>query len=171
MDLLSLQNLSYGVYVVASRSGEKLNGQIANSVFQVTSQPPQITACINKENLTHKFISESGLFSVTILSEEAPMAFIGKFGFKSGKDTDKFHDVKFKMGITSVPITLDYSVSYLECKMINSLDAGTHTLFVGEVVAAEKVSDGKPMTYAFYHEVKKGKAPKTAPTYSAASDG
>ena len=107
MDTRALHNISYGMYVVASRKGDKINGQIANTAIQVCSDPPTISVCINKENLTHDYILSSGAFSVSVLSKETPLSFIGRFGFKSGKDTDKFEGVNYKTGQTKAPIVLD----------------------------------------------------------------
>ena len=165
MDPKILHKISYGMYIISSVNGDKFNGQIANTVFQITSDPPTIAVSINKDNFTHDFILNSKVFTVSILSTEAPMIFIGRFGFKSGRDIDKFEDMDYKLGKTGAPIVLENSIAYLEAKVINSLDVGTHTLFVGEVVDAQALKDGEPMTYAYYHEVKGGKAPKTAPTY------
>jgi flavin reductase (DIM6/NTAB) family NADH-FMN oxidoreductase RutF/rubredoxin len=165
MDLRALYLCSYGIYVVASKKGDKHNGQIANTVFQVTAEPPTIAVSINKENLTHDFISESKVFTASIISTEAPMTFIGKWGFKSGRDTDKFEDTNYKVGTTGAPVVLDYALGYIEAEVVNTLDVGTHTLFIGRVVSCEIVGQGEPMTYAYYHQVKKGKTPKKAATY------
>jgi flavin reductase (DIM6/NTAB) family NADH-FMN oxidoreductase RutF len=165
VNVRTLFKISYGVYIVSSKKSNKLNGQIANTVFQVTAEPACIAVSINKENLTCEFIQDSKVFAVSILSENTPMEFIGKFGFKSGRDIDKFSDTNYKIGTTGAPVVLDYSVGYLECKVINSLDVGTHIIFVGDVIEAEILNDEVPMTYAYYHQIKRGKAPKTAPTY------
>lgn len=157
--------LSYGLYVVSSKKGKRFNGQIANTVFQITSKPPAIAVSINKENLTHDFIVESKLFSVSILSTETPMKFIGRFGFRSGREINKFESIDYKIGATGTPIVLENSIGYLEAEVINTLDAGTHVVFAGKVVDAQILKDGEPMTYAYYHKVKGGKAPKAAPTY------
>ena len=165
MNNKALWKISYGIYVVSSRKDSKFNGQIANTVFQITSEPPTIAVSICKTNLTHEYITTSKVFTVSILSQETPMQFIGTFGFKSGRNIDKFKDVKYKVGVTGGLIVLDYSIGYLEAEVINSMDVGTHTIFVGKVVDAEITSDKEPMTYAYYHEIKGGKAPKSAPTY------
>jgi len=165
MNTKALRNLSYGLYVVASEKQGKLNGQIVNTVFQVTSDPPTIAVSINKQNLTHEFISVSKVFTVSILSQETPLSFIGHFGFKSGREVDKLKDVNYKLGEAKAPIVLDHSVAYLEAKVINQLDVGTHTIFIGELVGADVLSEGDPMTYAYYHQVKRGTTPKTAPSY------
>jgi flavin reductase (DIM6/NTAB) family NADH-FMN oxidoreductase RutF/rubredoxin len=168
MDKIALQKCSYGMYVICSVKDGKMNGQIANTVFQVTSDPPRISVTINKENLTHSFIEASKVFTVSILSEDATMPFIGNFGFKSGREIDKFTGVKYRMGVTGAPVVLDYAVSILECKVVGGMDVGTHTVFIGETVEAEVLTKGNAMTYDFYHKMKGGKSPKTAPTYVAA---
>ena len=165
MNLKALHNLSYGLYVVSSKKGDRLNGQIANTVIQVTSEPPAVAVCINKKNLTHEFIAESKVFTASMLSRDTPLSFIGHFGFKSGRDVDKLKDISYKLGETKAPIVLDHSLSYLEARVINQADVGTHTIFIGEVVGADMLKEGEPMTYAYYHEVKRGTTPKTAPTY------
>jgi len=160
----AFHKISYGLYVISSKKGKKFNGQIANTVFQITSEPPTIAVSICKQNLTHEFIQESKCFSVSILSRETPMKFIGHFGFKCGRELDKFKEVEHKVGIAGVPVVLENTIGFLEVEVTGSADVGTHTVFIGKVVDAEIIKDKEPMTYAFYHEVKRGKAPKTAPT-------
>ena len=165
MEPKTFHQLGYGMYVVSSKKDKRFNGQIANTVFQITSKPPTIAVSINKKNLTHNFILESKLFTVSILSTETPMKFIGRFGFKSGREIDKFEGVDYQVGVTGTPIVLENSIGYLEAAVINTLDVGTHVVFVGKVVDAQILKDGEPMTYAYYHKVKGGKVPKAAPTY------
>ena len=165
MDLKALYLISYGMYVVGSRKGDKVNGQIANTVIQVCSEPPTISVCINKGNLTHEFIKDNKVFTVSVLSKETPLSFIGRFGFRSGRDTNKFEGVNYKVGETKAPIVLDNALSYMEAKLVSSLDTTTHTIFVGELVDAGVLKEGEPMTYAYYHEVKRGTTPKAAPSY------
>lgn len=165
MDFKALHKISYGMYVISSIKKEKLNGQIANTVFQVTSEPQTIAVSINKMNLTHEFIEESRVFTVSVLSKETPLRFIGHFGFKSGKEIDKFKDINHKLGVTGAPVVLEHSVAYMEIEVINIIDNGTHTIFIGKIIGAEVMTDDEPMTYAYYHEIKGGKSPKTAPTY------
>jgi flavin reductase (DIM6/NTAB) family NADH-FMN oxidoreductase RutF/rubredoxin len=165
MDFQALNSCSYGLYIVSSRKGDKYNGQIANTVFQVTAEPITIAVSINRDNLTHEYITESGVFNASVLSTDAPMTLIGKWGFKSGRDTDKFDGTEFKMGRTGAPIVLDGSLAFVEAEVIKSMDVGTHTIFVGKVIDCAMLSEGEPMTYAYYHQVKKGKTPKKAATY------
>ncbi len=170
MDRTTLHKLSYGVYIVCSKNKEKPNGQIANSLFQVTAEPPTIAVSINKQNLTHQCIDTCKTFSVSILDKGTPLSFIGTFGFKSGRDLDKFNNVAYRMSKRNVPIVTEHAIGYLEAEVCDKLDAGTHTIFVGTVVDAQKLSDDDPMTYEYYHKVKGGYSPKTAPTYESESD-
>jgi len=165
MDKNALRTLSYGLYIVSSFKGDKMNGQIANTVIQTTSKPYTIAVAINKENLTHECMIASGVFSVSVLSIDAAMKLIGTFGFKCGRDIDKFADLKYKIGVTKAPIVLEDSLACLEAKIIDKIDLSTHTLFVGEVVEAEVLAKGEPMTYAYYHDVKGGKTPQKAASF------
>jgi flavin reductase (DIM6/NTAB) family NADH-FMN oxidoreductase RutF/rubredoxin len=165
MNIKALQKLGYGVYVVTSTQGDRFNGQIANTVFQVTSEPPTVAVSINKSNLTHGFIKESRVFAASVLCQDTPLTFVGRFGFKSGRDTDKFEGINYKIGETGAPIVLDNAVSYLEARVTKEMDVGTHTIFVGEVVNADVISDEVCMTYEHYHQIKGGKTPKAAATY------
>jgi len=165
MEPKTFHQLGYGLYVVSSKKDKTFNGQIATTVFQITSKPPTIAVSINKKNLTHNFILESKLFTVSILSTETPMKFIGRFGFRSGREIDKFEGVDYQVGVTGTPIVLENSIGYLEAEVINTFDVGTHVVFVGKVVDAQILKDGEPMTYAYYNKVRGGKVPKAAPTY------
>jgi len=165
MNLKALYKLSYGLYVVSSIKGDKLNGQIANSVFQVTSEPPTIAVSINKENLTHQFIKESKVFTASVLRQDTPLAFIGHFGFKSGREIDKFKGINYKIGDTKAPVVIENAVAYLEARVIQQVDVGTHSIFIGEVVGADVISEEKCLTYEYYHQVKRGTTPKAAPSY------
>lgn len=168
MDKAAFYKLSYGLYVVSSRKDDLFNGQIANTVFQVASEPPTIAVGINKQNLTHEYIQASRKFAVSIISKSTPMQFIGTFGFKCGRDINKFENVKFRLGETGVPIVLDNAIAYIEAEVANEMDCGSHTIFVGQVRDCGILNaDEEPMTYAYYHEVKRGKSPKNAPTYQA----
>ena len=165
MNTKALQQISYGLYIIGSRKGDRINGQIANTVIQTSSEPPTVSVCINKGNLTHEFIKDSRVFTVSILSKDAPLSLIGQFGFKSGRDINKFEGINYKTGETKAPIVLDHTLAYLEVRVTKELDVETHTDFVGELVAAEILKEGEPMTYAYYHQVKRGTTPKTAPSY------
>ena len=170
MDKKALHKISYGLYVLCSKNVDKFNGQIGNAIFQVTSEPPTVAISINKKNLTHEYIKKSKVFTVSVLNQESPMSFIGTFGFKSGRDIDKLDGCKYKLGKNKVPLIIDYTLACFEANVINSIDVGTHTIFIGRVEDAEILTDDPPMTYEYYHKVKGGFSPKTAPTYSGAVD-
>ena len=165
MDVKALYKISYGLYVVTSKKNNHFNGQIANTVFQVTSEPPTIAVSINKNNLTHEFIEESRVFAASVLCQDTPLIFIGNFGFKSGRNTDKFEGVNYRIGETGAPVVIDNATAYLEARVKQEMDVGTHTIFIGEVVGAEVLTDEACMTYDYYHQIKGGKTPKTAATY------
>ena len=161
------RDLSYGLYIVTSGSEGRLNGQVVNTVIQVTSDPPRVAVIINKKNLTHEFILKSKVFSATVLEESTPMTFLGPFGFRSGRDIDKFSKVAFKEGITGCPLITEHALSVLEAEVMDQIDLGTHTIFVGNVVSSEILKKGAPLTYQYYHQVLRGKSPPNAPTYEA----
>ena len=98
------------------------------------------------------------------------MTFIGTFGFKSGRDIDKFKEINYKLGKTKVPIVLDNTLAYVEAEVINKLSCGTHTIFFANVIEADVLNKDSPMTYEYYHKVKGGFSPKTAPTYYSETD-
>jgi ferric-chelate reductase [NAD(P)H] len=165
IDFKVFRDFSYGLYIVASKDGDRLNGQIVNTVIQVTSEPPRVAVIINKKNLTHEMISKSLVFAACIIDESITMKFIGPFGFKSGRDVDKFESVKYKLGVTGSPMVLEYTLSALEARIINQIDLGSHTAFIADVVNTEIFKEGNPLTYRYYHENLRGKTPPNAPSY------
>jgi flavin reductase (DIM6/NTAB) family NADH-FMN oxidoreductase RutF len=170
MDLHALHKINYGLYVITSHHDGRNNGQIANTLFQVTSTPPTVAVSINRQNLTWEFINASRVFAAAVLCEATPLNFIGRFGFKSGRDTDKLEGLDYQTYETGAPVVLENATAWLEARVIKQLDVGTHTIFVGEVVGAEVISEEVCMTYEHYHQIKGGKTPKTAPSYIAADD-
>ena len=165
MNMKAIQKICYGVYIISSKMDGKINGQIANTAFQITSDPPTMAISINKQNLSHDYIMSSRVFSVSILSKEAPMTLIGQFGFKSGRDIDKFAGVSYVTDLTGAPMIKDWTVAAFEAKIHDMMEMPTHMIFVGEVVSAQYFKDAPLLTYADYHTIKKGKSPKTAPTF------
>ena len=168
MNKSAFYKLSYGLYVITSGKEGRFNGQIANTVFQVTSDPPTVAVSINKQNFTHEHISSSRRFAVSILEEGTPMTMIGRFGFKCGRDIDKFEGIGTRVGKTGIPIVTEHSVAFIEAEVVGEMDCGTHTIFLGRVVECDVLGTAQPMTYAYYHTVKGGKSPKNAPTYQQA---
>ena len=169
VDRKVFRDLSYGLYIVTSRMKDGMNGQIVNTVIQVTSDPPRVAVIINKKNLTHEFILKSKVFGVSVLEESAPMKFFGPFGFRSGRDFDKLSNIQFNEGLTGCPLVTEHALSILEAEVFDQIDLGTHTIFVGNVVNSEILKPGRPLTYRYYHEELKGKSPPNAPTYAPKS--
>jgi len=162
----ALFKISYGLYLVCSGDRKKGNGFVSNTVFQVTAEPPRFAACCNKNNYTAELIQKHGAFSVSVMDRDTSAETFGKFGYRSGKDFDKMAGLDLKYGETGVPIVMNESVAYLECRVVQTVDVGTHLMFIGELLNAEIIDDTKEaLTYLYYRQVKKGVAPKNAPTY------
>ena len=165
MDKNALNKLSYGMYVVGTKDENRFCGCIANSLIQITAEPPTIALSINHNNYTNKCIKESKEFSICVLGEKTNPLIIGTFGFRSAKDTDKFANTNYKV-INNLPICSE-SCAYLICKLINSVEMSTHTIFIASIEQCEILNNDTPMTYSYYHNIIKGKSPKNAPTYIA----
>ncbi len=158
--------ISYGLYIVSSGNESVKNGFISNSVFQVTAEPPQFAACCNKDNHTAEIIAATGNYTISVLHEETKKELIGQFGYKSGRDIDKFQEIEFSTGETGAPVVTEETIAIIECKVVQTFDVGSHLIFIGEVVSSEVLNEkGAPMTYSTYREKYKGVAPKNAPTY------
>ncbi len=163
MDNTALYNLSYGVYVITTWGEGKATGCTANSAMQITSTPATVAVSINHDNYTNKCIKDTGIFAVNILGENIDPIIIGSFGFRSGKDVDKFEGIE-PLVKEFTPV-LPQAMSYITCKVINTMETDTHTIFLGQVTDAGNLSKDVPMTYSYYHKVVKGSTPKNAPTY------
>jgi len=137
MNIKALFKLGYGVYVVTSKKGDRINGQIANTVFQVTAEPPQIAISCHKDNTSAKVIEQSKVFSISVLEKDTDAGLIGLFGYQSGNEEAKFDRVNYKIGETKAPVFLDHTTAYLEAEVVKNVDVGTHTIFIGKIVAAE----------------------------------
>jgi len=161
----AFRSMSYGVYIVSTLDGERPTGCVANSAMQITSEPATIAVSINHDNYTNSCIEKTGKFAISMLSEKSEPGLIGTFGFQSGKDINKFDGVEAieKEGISVIAD----SCGYVVCKVIDKMETSTHTVFLGEVIAADVLKQEEAMTYAYYHKVVKGKSPKNAPTYIA----
>jgi flavin reductase (DIM6/NTAB) family NADH-FMN oxidoreductase RutF/rubredoxin len=162
----ALFKITYGLYIVSSGDKNRGNGFISNTMMQVTAVPPKFAACCNKNNYTARLIKKTGVFSISVLNIATEAEMFGRFGYKSGKDFNKLDGMSVKYGETGVPIVLNDSIAFLECKLVKTVDVGTHLIFIGELVQADIIDDSKePLTYTYYRQVKKGAAPKNAPTY------
>lgn len=158
------RDMSYGVYVVSTMDGQRPTGCIANSIMQITSSPATVAVSVNHDNYTNGCIKDSGMFAFSILAEQSDPGLIGTFGFQSGKEVDKFAQVAYD-NVEGMPVVKD-SCGYVVCKVINTMETESHTVFLGEVVEGDVYDEAATaMTYAYYHKVVKGKSPKNAPTY------
>ncbi len=158
--------LTYGLYILSSRDGDKLNGHISNTVFQVTAEPSRIAVATHRDNLTTEYIHKSKVFAVSALQQEVDLEFLGPWGFKSGREVNKFQGINFKTGKTGAPIVLDKSIAWYECEVEQHFEVGTHVIFIGRVIDLDIIDDQKqPLTYSHYREVIKGVSPKNSPTY------
>ncbi len=165
MNKAALYNLSYGLYIIGAKDGQRNVGCVVNTVTQSTSNPVTLTVCINKDNYTNICIKQTKEFSVSILSEKTMESIFGIFGFSSSRDKDKFAEVPFDLTPSGLPYINEGVTGYLQCKVINSIDNFTHTIFIAEVTEAENLFKEPPMTYAYYHNVIKGKTPPKASSY------
>lgn len=158
-----LNYITYGLYIVTTAVGEKKNGLIVNTVFQVTAAPARVAISVNKQSLTHEMILKSRVFAAMPLEESTTLPFIGTFGFRTGRTFDKFAKVPFKTGFLGCPVVTEHTLSYMEAEVETTVDVGTHTLFIGKVKDAGVFQPGgRALTYAYYHDVIKGKTPAGA---------
>ncbi|GAB6393613.1 MAG: flavin reductase [Treponematales bacterium] len=170
MDLQALRNLTYGLFVVGTKDGGRLTGCVVNSAGQVGSEPPLVSVCINRGNFTSECVRKAGGFAVSILAEGCAFPVIGRFGFRSGRDFDKFDGVPHSLTPAGYPVLEEGTCGWLECALETSLDLPTHTLFVGRLTGGAS-APGMPMTYDYYHRVVKGKTPPSAPSFEKAGAG
>lgn len=152
MDNNAMFKLTYGLFVVTAREGEKDNGCIINTVSQVTVAPNRITVAINKQNYTHDMIMNTGIFNVSVLTEQSKFATYKNFGFQSGRDVDKFEKVSFKRAENSVVYLTEETNAYICGKVVEMVDLGTHTLFIADVTDARVLSEEASVTYDYYHK-------------------
>jgi flavin reductase (DIM6/NTAB) family NADH-FMN oxidoreductase RutF/rubredoxin len=158
--------ITYGLYIVSAKLDNKLNGFISNTVFQVTAEPAQLAIVCSKNNYTADMIKQSKAVSISALQKEVSQDIIAAFGYRSGKDFEKFSNYLYKTGKTGAPILLKDTIAWFECEIVQTLDVGTHIIFIGKVVDGEILNDTlEPLTYSYYRDVRKGKAPRNSPTY------
>ncbi len=151
IDMTALFKLGYGLYVITSKDGDKDNGLIVNTVFQLTDTPVQVAVTVNKQTYSHDMIMKSGAMNVNCLTNSAPFSVFQNFGFQSGRDTDKLLNVKFDRSENGISYLTDNSNAFLSLKVEKTIDLGTHTMFICTLTEAKKLSNEESMTYAFYH--------------------
>ena len=165
MKYKAFHKLSYGLYIVATKLEDKKAGYIGNTAFQITSSPAQIAISCHKNNATTSVILQSKVFSISVLKKESETSLIGEFGFMSSADIDKFRNIETITAKSGAPIVLNSTVAWFDCKVVNSVDVGSHILIIGEVLDSDVISGDEPLTYDYYREKYKMLAPKNAPTF------
>lgn len=151
MDKKAMYKLTYGLFVVTAKEGEKDNGCITNTAGQVTSTPNRISLTVHKENYTHGMIMRTGVFNVSVISEKASFGLFRHFGFQSGKTVDKFADFQAaKRTENGLLAVTEGTNAWLSAKVVQTVDLGTHTMFIADVTDAEVLSDEPSSTYAYY---------------------
>ena len=167
MDTAALYKFSSGLYVVSAATDDDYGACVINTGLQLTSQPLQVQVVVNKQNHTEGVIEKAGHFALTAITQEADMLYIGRFGFRTSTDLDKFDGIASERTVLGDPYTPECAACMLACEVVQTLDVGTHMIFVGEVKDAKVLSDAAPMTYAYYHGTLKGKTPPKASSYVA----
>ena len=151
MDKKAMYKLSYGLFVLTARDGEKDNGCIINTAIQAASEPNQLSICVNKANYTHDMIERTGKFTVSVLSEQADFELFKHFGFQSGRDVDKFTNFTgCARGADGLYYITEGTNSYISVTVDKTVDLGSHTMFIGEITDMAVLSDTPSTTYEYY---------------------
>lgn len=165
MDKTAFFTMPSGLYVVSAVADGLRAGCVINTAVQVTSAPPRISIAVNKENVTSGVIASAKAFALTVIDQTADMLYIGNFGFRTSSDYDKFAKYETHETALGMPYVPEHAAALFSCRLIDTVDVGTHLLFIGEVEDAERLSGEAPLTYDYYHKVLKGKTPPKASSY------
>ncbi len=161
MDKKAMYNLTYGLFVLTARLGEKDNGCIINTAGQVTSTPNRISITVNKDNLTHDLVKESGKFNISILSERASFDLFKHFGFQSGREVDKFDGyTACKRSENGLYYITEGTNAYISATVEQAIDLGSHTMFIASVDDMEVLASDPSASYAYYQSSIKPKPEK-----------
>lgn len=152
MNKKAMYNLTYGLFILTAREGDKDNGCIVNTAAQVTTEPNRITVAVNKSNYTHDMIIRTGEFNVSILSEASKFETYKHWGFQSGADTDKLESIEYSRSENGIVYIANECNAYISAKVISTIDLGTHTLFIADVTDAEVISQEEAVTYSYYQK-------------------
>lgn len=149
----AMHRLSYGLFVVTAKDSVKLNGCITNTAIQVASDPDRIAVAVNKANYTHDMILKTGTFNISVISEEADFGLFKHFGFQSGRDVDKFADfTEYSLSENGLPYITKGTNAYFSISVKQTVDLGSHTLFIGTIDTMEVLSAAPSATYTYYQE-------------------
>lgn len=148
----ALFKLEYGLFVLTARDGGRDNGCIINTVMQITSDPLTLAVGVNKSGYTHEMIQKTGLFNLSVIDRTADFDIFRKFGFQSGRDTDKFVGFdNVTRSANGIVYLTENANAYFSCRVLSDTDMGTHTLFIAEPTEAEILSDTPTASYSYYH--------------------
>ena len=165
MDNKAMYKLSYGLFVLTAKVGDKENGCITNTAVQVASDPNTISFAVNKANYTHDMVMETKRANISVISEAADFELFKHFGFQSGRDVDKFADFRdCKYAENGIPYITKGTNAYFSIDVKQTVDLGSHTLFIGEPTAMEVLADTASATYAYYQSEIKPKPEKVGET-------
>ncbi|MCI5596587.1 MAG: flavin reductase [Lachnospiraceae bacterium] len=164
MDNTALFKLSYGVFMLATKSGDVTNGCITNTCIQVANNPTRIAIAVLNTNYTCDLIKESGVFAVSLLDSTCTFETIKHFGFQTGREVDKFEGMQLPTDLNGVPYLGWQTCAVISAKVVSSQDLGSHTLFIAEVQDAKRLSENGPLTYADYQDHVKPKPKKEEPS-------
>lgn len=159
IDNTSLFKLSYGLFVLTAKT-DKDNGCIINTATQITDSPKTICISVNKANLTHDMIMESGEFNLSVLTEEVPFTIFQRFGFQSGRNAMKFFNLDVRRSENGLYYLPEYTNAFISGKVLKTIDCGSHTMFFSEVTEAKTISDKPSVTYDYYFKNIKPKPEK-----------
>jgi len=163
--------MTYGLYLISCADEDTRNAYIANTAFQVSSQPAKFAISCHKQNLSATLIEKGGAFCISVLQQDTPLEFIQRYGYQSGVGTSKFRHLNYKKGVTGVPVVYDFSIAWFECLVEQKVDVGTHWLFVGEMADYGLLSSTEePLDYSWYRNHYKAASPAKAPTYVPEED-
>lgn len=151
MDQKAMYQLTYGLFVLSAKD-KKDNGCIINTAGQVTTSPNRITIAVNKQNYTNDMIQKTGLFNLSVLDQSAPFSLFRQFGFQSGRDTDKMTSGSYTRSENGILYLTEYTSAYLSGKVVETLDLGTHMLYLADVTDAAMISGKEPVTYSYYQK-------------------
>lgn len=151
VDRKALHSITYGLFVLSSRSNGKDNACITNTLCQVAESPLLVSIAVNKSNYTNELIQKSGIFNVSMISTSAKMDLFKRFGFVSGRDVDKFESYeKTKRSLNGVLYITESTCSFLSASVVQTVDVGSHWLYIAQVTEAKKLSDEAPCSYSYY---------------------
>lgn len=148
----ALFKIGYGLYVLTTNDGERDNGCIVNSVMQITNTPNKVAVAINKQNHSHDTVIKTNKLNINCIAESAPFSLFQNFGFRSGRDTDKFEDIAFERSNNGLAVLKDNVNAYMSLWVESTVDLDTHTLFICFVTQMDELSEERTMTYTYYQD-------------------